>query len=126
MSKDNTYSHLQIKEILLSVFIGVTKEEQLKVSDLTVDIIIRFKEMPQACLSDQLEDSVCYQKLTDDLKDFCTDKRFGVIEYFGYQLYEFIKSKLPEYCELWLAVTKKPPCVNFNKSIFCIGDWDRS
>jgi dihydroneopterin aldolase len=124
MSDDVTYSKLILKNLTLSIRIGHNAQEREQPQPIVLNAIIKFHELPLACKTDELTDSVCYKELTEAINEFCASKQFNLLEYFGYQLYKFIKNKLPQNISLWLSIAKITPIANLENSIFSIGDWE--
>ncbi|KPJ68106.1 MAG: hypothetical protein AMJ43_01495 [Coxiella sp. DG_40] len=117
-------SKLILKNFTLSIHLGHTVQEREQPQPIILNAIIKFHELPLACKTNQLTDSICYKELSEAVTEFCTSKQFNLLEYLGYQLYKFIKDKLPQNISLWLSVAKITPIANLENSIFSIGDWE--
>jgi dihydroneopterin aldolase len=117
-------SKLILKNLTLSIHLGHTAQEREQLQPIVLNAIIKFHKLPLACETDQLTDSVCYKELSEAISEFCASKQFNLLEYLGYQLYKFIKDKLPQNISLWLSIAKITPIANLENSIFSIGDWE--
>lgn len=114
-------SKLTLEHLQLMVHLGVTVAERTKPQQVTLNITIKFPELP---LTDKLEDTICYDKLATAIKEFCHGKEFNLIEYMAKQLYNFIKTQISAKHKLQLSLTKTPPIANLDRSIFTISDWE--
>jgi len=124
MNDNIASSKLILKNLTLSIHLGHTAQEWEQPQPIILNAIIKFHKLPLACKTDQLTDSVCYKELSEVISEFCTSKQFNLLEYLGYQLYKFIKNRLPQNISLWLSVAKIAPIANLQNSIFSIGDWE--
>ena len=120
---NNLNSYLKLTNYVLPVHLGVTPEEQKQSQDVVIDIIIKYSTFPKGCDTDIITDTICYQKLTDAIKNFCMDKKFSLIEHLIKQLFVFVKAQLSDQ-KLSLSVTKNPPIANLGSSSFTISDWE--
>lgn len=101
---------LEVKQIVIPVIIGVEPEEKHKHQKIFFDIIISFNDLPTACSSDNIEDTVCYAKLADSLNEFCAKREFQVIEHLAHSAFLLIKENfIKDRGKLSLSVTKHPP-----------------
>jgi dihydroneopterin aldolase len=121
MNSSMPSSKLVLKQLQLMVHLGVTAAERAKSQQVTLNITIKFPKVP---LTDKLADTICYDKLTTAITEFCHNKEFNLIEYMAKQLYDFIKQQIPVKYKLQLSLTKIPPITNLDKSIFTISDWE--
>ena len=113
---------LVLKKLQLKVRLGVTKAERAKKQTVKLDLQIFFAKPPQACHSDKIADTICYDNLARKIQEFCSDKEFALIEYLGYQLFCYIKKLLPRNSKLDLTLIKKPPLRSLDRSEFVIKD----
>jgi len=113
---------LDLKNIILPVHIGYSEQEREKLQDITIHLCIKFKKPPKACETDQLEDTICYKKLTDQITQYCTNRTFNLIEHMGYQLYLFIKAQLPKNSKISLSIVKPRLSSPIESRIFNISD----
>lgn len=124
MNDNIASSKLILKNLTLSIHLGHTAQEREQQQPIILNTIIKFHKLPLACETDQLTDSVCYKELSEAINEFCASKQFNLLENLGYQLYKFIKDKLPQNVSLWLSIAKITPIANLENSIFSIGDWE--
>jgi len=115
-------STLLIKDLTFKVHLGATKEERSKKQPVILNLSVFFNELPRACNTDNLEDTICYDTLIKKIKDFCSKKEFQLIEFLGYELYKLIKLNLPKKCAILLSIEKHPKITGLGGSIFSIDD----
>jgi len=121
---------LSLKDLTLKIHLGVTAVEQQQLQAVVVDIDIFFKSPPQACITDDLHQALCYDDLAQKIAAFCAGKSFHLIEYFGYQLFDFLKNvlSLPSLTKatatnvamLSVGIKKTPPIANLGRAIFTL------
>lgn len=115
-------SNLTIKKFSLNINLGVSAAERKSAQPVTIDITITFPKLPAACTTDNINDTLCYHRLTDTIQEFCQNHEFKLIEHLGHQIYQLIKSNIPKNHQLQLTVTKQPPLANVGEATFFIGD----
>jgi dihydroneopterin aldolase len=122
MNNKNLHSSLILQNLAIEVRIGHTAAEREKAQTLQIDLTIQFTQLPLACQTDKLNDTICYDKLVNNIKTFCRNKTFALLEHLAYQLYKFIKNIIRENVKLNLQIKKQPPIENLSNSIFTISD----
>lgn len=120
------HCQLILNNLSLNVKLGHTEAERSLPQQVLVQIKLQFTEAPSACSTDNLQDTLCYATLSDELQKFCYSRSFKLIEFLGYQLYQFLKKKIAEMVSekinIFLCVTKNPPLNNLEQSSFSISD----
>lgn len=118
------YSSIKLNGLELSVKLGWPQDERLKEQIIRLDVIIRFSEPPKACHSDDLEDTHCYDALTEIIKQFVASRKFRLLEHLGLEIYNLIKHELSPDKEVCVQITKKPAILNLTDGVtFCYGDF---
>ena len=84
-------SILEIKQLRLKLAIGFSDEERAKLQDVEFNITINFSDLPKACNSDQINNTLCYDQLTQEIKKFCVNNKFHLIEHLSHSLHQHIK-----------------------------------
>lgn len=115
---------LILKDICLEVKLGYSEEERLLPQKVLLEIKLQFANLPLACTTDDLENTICYAPLACCLQEFCKDRSFKLIEALAYELYQFLKGKLEKFSEvsIFLCLTKNPPLDNLREASFVISD----
>ena len=118
-----TTSALRVKSFQVSVFIGINPGEQDRPQTILLDMHIQFAEPPQACVSDQIQDTYCYDQLLTIIRNHLRDKKFQLIEHFTFFLYRLLKDYFPAHTKVMLGVTKQPPITGLQGGVtFEYGD----
>ncbi len=109
---------VHLNQVELPVYLGVYDFEQQQKQLVLVDIEIRFLEMPKGCISDQLEDVICYAGLNDTLLKAAEEKRYQLIEHLAYVLCDRLMLGLKFPADISLTVHKNPPLDNIHQASF--------
>lgn len=112
----HSYSHLAtltLEQLHLDLHLGVTEDEQRTPQKVLIFLTLFFPELPQACINDSLEDTVCYHKLCTEIHNYCTGKTFKLIEYLGYQLYLVARKITPPSVKIHITVEKCNPPIEY-------------
>lgn len=109
---------ISLKDISLQVYLGVYDFEQAATQTVTVDVSFDFLEMPAGCISDQVEDVICYAMVNDVLKKTATKKRYHLIEHLGFELIQSLKKMLTIPADIRLSLHKEPPLNNIQFATF--------
>lgn len=118
-------SQLTLEKLNLLVKLGHSIEERSIPQWVSVQIKFNFSSLPTACINDQLNDTICYAILANQLQQFCDKHAFQLIEALAYQLYQFLKNKLSKLdipINIFLCVTKNPQLTEVKQSSFSISD----
>jgi 7,8-dihydroneopterin aldolase/epimerase/oxygenase len=104
---------LSITNLQLWVHLGCSAEEKAQPQPIRIDIQIAFDQPPKGSETDQLEDTICYQMLSDQIKILVEKKTFNLIEYLARSIYNTIYESLLKYINtkfhLSVIVTKLAP-----------------
>jgi len=106
----------------LSVLLGATREEISQPQTVWLELTLVFPELPYACESDGLSDTVNYAELWRYLQDTASAKSFQLLEHLGYELYHKLKSLLADQTRLVLKVIKTPPAACIDSASFVLDD----
>jgi dihydroneopterin aldolase len=116
-------STLAIRNLELDIFIGWPDEERVREQTIVIDINIDFLKPPKACTSDALEDTFCYAKLINKIKEELYPAKFHLVESLTATLYQIVKRHLKNSANVVIHVTKKPSIHNLKGGIcFSFGD----
>ncbi len=103
-----THSTLQIRGLELCVHLGWPVDEILKKQVVLLDVHIIFAQPPTGCQSDHLSDTYCYSELIKNIRQFTETKEFHLIEFLSRELFQFIKTRLPQDARMSVRITKHP------------------
>ena len=109
----------------LEVRLGCSAAERFAPQAVDLDLAVRFAELPVACASDRLEDTLCYAELIDAARAACVGREFHLVERLAHELFGHLRALVPPGAELWLRTTKlRPPVVGLTGGVaFSLGDF---
>jgi dihydroneopterin aldolase len=118
-------SVLEFRGARLEVRLGCSAEERAVPQPVDLDLAVRFPELPKACTSDRLEDTLCYAELIDAAREACAGREFQLVERLAHELFGRLRPRLPAGAELWLRATKlRPPVAGLRGGVaFSLGDF---
>jgi dihydroneopterin aldolase len=102
------YSHLSIRSLELNVNLGWRHKERRQEQAVLLDVAIDFAKPPKASKTDQLEDTICYATLIEDVHNHLSEKKYKLIEHLSYDIYHIIKMRLPPKSNVTVRITKYP------------------
>jgi FolB domain-containing protein len=106
----NTYpAVLALDRLHLKLYLGVSDAERRVPQSVHIYLKIFFKQLPSSCLNDKLDDTICYDKLVQEIKAFCNNREFKLLEFLCFQLHNCLRQTInPDY-KLWLKIEKCAP-----------------
>ncbi len=113
---------LQIRQLELHVNLGWRKKERGKEQAVFLDLDIFFPSMPKACLTDELDDTFCYAKLIEHLREKISEKSYRLIEHLCRDIYQHAKNFLETKSNLRVCITKYPNIPGLGHVSFCYED----
>ena len=120
------HCQLVLENLILAVKLGHSEIERSSTQSVWLKIQLQSAGLVAACLTDDLQGTICYAWLGEQLQAFCDNRSFKLLEALGYQLYQHLKKLLLEVSErefsIVLAVAKKPPLTTIDRSVFVIND----
>jgi 7,8-dihydroneopterin aldolase/epimerase/oxygenase len=108
---------LAINDFRLWIHLGHTEEEKFNRQPVSFTIELEFKTPPKACVTDELDDTVCYFDLTNGIRTLCEKKRFNLVEYLAAEVYKSVektlkaKKMMPKIGAVRVTVLKLAPPV---------------
>lgn len=106
------HSLLEIKSLVLPVHIGRTKEERQKAQDVAFHVTLGFTQVLNDEQTDELENSVCYLKVCEKIKQLTSHNTFSLIEKLGFETLTVLKKILPSGICVRVCVHKIHPPVS--------------
>lgn len=124
MPEQKLGSTLTIHDYELFINIGVGESEREKKQRILFSIDIAFQDVPKASVTDDIEDTICYHKVCDQLRDF-NDRSFKTLEALAQENFTFIQN-IFQPSNVKLKITKFPDIANLRGSIsFTLYNSDR-
>ncbi len=102
---------LEVPAIRLDVRLGCEAAERAVPQPVELALRIRFADLPDACWSDELADTVCYAELAALAREHCAAREFRLVERLALELAGLIRTRLPDGARLCLTVVKLTPPV---------------
>lgn len=99
---------LEINNLVLPLNIGLTEQERSVPQDININIKITFNSLPKACYSDNIDETICYERLVTLIKEFCKNNQFKLIENLTFKLHNYIQGLISDN-SVELTISKKPP-----------------
>ena len=100
---------MHLCSIEMSVNLGCSSEERAWPQIVKVTIVINFASPLQACKSDKITDTFCYDSFINELHNFTKNKEFNLIECLASEIYEFTKKRIILSEAVKISLTKYPP-----------------
>lgn len=104
---------LSIKDLVIPIHIGVTDLERKNPQDISIDLELKFSEIPKGCTTDKIEDTFCYKNLCDELNALFKRKKFNLVERLTHDIYEFLVKK-EFFSDIIVSIKKKPEIEGLN------------
>lgn len=116
-------SSIQLNALKLEIFLGWLDSERMQQQTIFADIHLGFLTPPKACISDDLQDTFCYDMLISQIKTHLANRHFRLIEYLGQDIYQYLKQILNPGISIKISLTKKPAIENLTGGVtFFYGD----
>src|SRR5262245_58043391 len=117
---------LEFRGARLSVHLGCGAEERAVPQPVDLDVTVRFAELPAACETDKLEDTLCYADLIEAARARVRGREWKLVERLARELYGALRPLVSPGAELALRVTKlHPPVADLAGGVsFALGDFE--
>lgn len=123
MAAKKCYTKLYIRKLELSVNLGWRNPERKLKQGIELDLEISFPLPPKACVTDNLDDTLCYDELISTLREKIRTKKYRLVEHLCAEIYTLTKSHLPKKSKLNVKLTKYPKIQGLiNGVCFAYGD----
>lgn len=98
---------LKVPEIVVPVKIGVETSERVNFQYVYISLEINFRKKNRAIITDNIEDTICYDRLSKSILSFCSTKEFKLIENLAHEVFLLVQKKLDIKDKLIVGVKKK-------------------
>ena len=109
---NNAVALFTLSDLRLSLSIGLTEEERSALQPIRFDVKITYVTPPQACQTDEIDDTICYHTMVNNIEAFCSKRVYKLLESLCYELFQHLKHTIKEDVKLWIRVEKCEPPVN--------------
>ncbi len=107
-TRSTLHSALFVRALELNFNFGWRRKERSKEQGVLLDLDIRLPKPPKACVTDELDDTVCYASLSDQIREELGDKKYRLIEHLSRDIYDIVIKQLPKKSRLIVRITKFP------------------
>lgn len=108
---------LQIRGLELQTNLGWRDKELLTPQAIVLDFDILYKNAPAAITTDNLNDTLCYAELIEQIRAKIAAKKYRLIEHLCHDVFQIILSHLSAGAFLRVSVTKKPKIDGLNGGV---------
>ncbi|QIW10117.1 dihydroneopterin aldolase [Francisella sp. LA112445] len=111
---------LFLNELEIYVSLGCSAEERAYKQMIKLDIELEFTENYSASDTDNLEETICYYTLRNNIQEFCNNISCNLIEYLAKQIFLFIQKNYTNVNLKYLKLIKAPPVSQMKTASFII------
>ncbi|MCV3769202.1 MAG: dihydroneopterin aldolase [Wolbachia pipientis] len=79
--------NLFIQDLRLWIHLGCSVEERFHSQLVSVNVDFAFRSPPLGLITDQLEDTICYLEVVQNIRSLAQSRQFNLIEHFTYNIY---------------------------------------
>ncbi len=105
-------STLKVHALRLEVRLGCTPDERSRPQPVEWNLELSWKNLPMACESDELSDTICYDELTQKIASVCAANEFKLLEHLAYRALQAIRPQLKSLARVRVAVRKLHPPIS--------------
>jgi dihydroneopterin aldolase len=87
---------LKVQEFSLFVHLGCSAEERRSLQEIRISFEFRFSKLPEACFTDEIEGTICYGSVSENLRAFYSSAEFNTIERLALGGYEILAKTAAE------------------------------
>lgn len=102
------YACISLHQLALNLSLGASENERLQKQTVIVDVDITFLEPPEACITDQLHNTYCYDSLIQKIAAQILPKSYHLLEHLAHEIYQLVKNSCSLPLNVKIKVTKKP------------------
>ncbi|MED7818867.1 MULTISPECIES: dihydroneopterin aldolase [unclassified Francisella] len=111
---------LFLNELEIYVSLGCSEEERSYKQMIRLDIELEFNQNYSASNTDNLEETICYYTLRNNIQSFCDNISCNLIEYLAKQIFLFIQNSYNDVKVKYLKLIKAPPVSQIKVASFII------
>lgn len=118
------HASLRVTDLSLSLKVGCTAAERSQAQEILFTVDLRFGEVPDACFSDDLDETICYGALASALRERLQIREFHLLEHLAHEAYQTVRS-LSRGAAVAVTVAKvKAPVPGLRgPAVFRLGDF---
>jgi FolB domain-containing protein len=117
-------TRLTLADLRIMVRLGCEADERARPQPVDVTLEMEFLSPPEACRTDELDKTVCYDRISRALTSHCAAREFCLVERLGFELFEVAKEIVGPQATLTLHAKKvQPPVQNLRGgAVFSVSD----
>lgn len=112
---------LVIDKLVTKVNIGTHQEERRLQQIITWYIKFEWAHAPKACITDNLNDTICYKEICQKVYDICNVKHYTLLEHLCFSVFKNLNDKYGNLVKIHLTATKTPKDFSGTATSFSIG-----
>jgi len=114
----NIASGIVLRGLEFPVYLGWPDAERAQPQIVVIDFNLQFPQPPHGCVSDELQDTHCYDTLTSSILEKISQRQFRLLEHLGHEVYQHLKSFVKEGTKVNIRVKKLPPIAGLKGGVF--------
>lgn len=100
---------LKVRQLSLQVCIGANELERAQSQEVRISVELRFRETPIGLWSDQLEDTICYEKICQAFRGRVAGHQYVLVEKLAGDLMDLLQRITEGRAEVAIDVEKVAP-----------------
>lgn len=109
---------LILSDFQVPMSLGWGEAERAQMQTVSLDLEIIYASLPSGCETDQLDDTLCYDALTQAIKHRLVAQPYRLIEHVAQVVYDLIMQYLHVGDYVRLCISKRPPIDGLSQATF--------
>jgi len=106
-------SVISLNDLRVYIRLGVGEDERKNPQEVNISFKFFSKEPPKGCITDDINDTVCYYGVSSIINNYCNNREFKLLEYLCNSLCREVRESVPDNIKIWVKAEKcKPPIEN--------------
>lgn len=111
------FSILHIDSLKVLVKIGVEESERSIPQEILFSVFISYNPVTAGAISDNILDTICYDKICQEIKYIAQAKEFNLLEHLVWCVFESLKDLCTDIKSLRVTAHKKPAILDLTKGV---------
>lgn len=100
---------LKLNTLRIMGFIGWSREERSHKQPIDFDLTFKLEKKPRACQSDELSDTINYERLIERIKALLQNESFALLEHLAQKTQDLLQEEINYPAKIEIQVTKPAP-----------------
>jgi len=96
-----------IKQLVIPLHLGVTPKERANLQEISIDLKLYLKALPKGMVTDDISDTICYDKICTQITSAIEKKEFKLIESVSQVVIKLL-IELDCFSNIQIFINKKP------------------